>query len=38
MAERTVTYEVTLPDEGTSLTAWIKRLFRPASRASGPSR
>ncbi len=38
MAERTVEYEVTVPDEGTSLSAWIKSLFRPASRASASSR
>jgi hypothetical protein len=38
MAQRTVEYEVTVPDEGTSLAAWIKSVFRPASRASNPSR
>jgi hypothetical protein len=38
MAERTVEYAVTVPDEGTSLTAWIRSLFRPASRASASSR
>ncbi len=38
MAERTVEYDVTVPDEGTSLSSWIKSLFRPASRGSEPSR
>ena len=38
MAQRTVEYEVTVPDEGTSLAAWIKSVFRPASRASSSSR
>lgn len=38
MAQRTVTYEVTVPDEGTSLSAWIRSLFRPASRPADSSR
>ena len=38
MAERTVTYDVTVPDTGSSLSAWIRSLFRPASRAPEASR
>ena len=32
MANRTVTYDVTVPDEGTSLSAWLRSLVRPGSR------
>lgn len=38
MAERTVTYEVTVPDSGMSVSGRIKSVFRPASRAADPSR
>jgi hypothetical protein len=38
MAQRTVEYQVTVPDEATGVTGWIRGLFRPASRAANPSR
>jgi hypothetical protein len=32
MADRTVTYDVTVPDEGTSVMAWVRSLFSRSPR------
>lgn len=38
MADRTVTYEVTVPETGTTVSAWLRSLIRPGSRAAAASR
>lgn len=38
MAQRTVTYQVTVPETGGSLSGWLRSLVRPGSRESGSSR
>jgi hypothetical protein len=38
MAQRTVTYEVTVPEETSSLSGWLRSVLRPASREAGASR
>jgi hypothetical protein len=38
MAQRTVTYDVTVPEETSSLSGWLRSVLRPGSRSGASTR